>query len=152
MIPLPLSAIAQLQRELRAPEFGLDPIQLGMPTPWHVVVASMVRLRSKKWHQEMTRNLLTRWPTPLDMALAEKDEMYSYLNKVSTYKSLSHGLINMSIDWCSAKWSDLRDVTGVGIYVADCVGLFCFGCTDLASHNQDLQAYIQKRDEAARKA
>jgi hypothetical protein len=43
--------------------------------------------------------------------------------------------------WLGDGWSDMRELPGVGVYVADAVGLFCFGCMELRCVDRVLTAF-----------
>ena len=124
------------------------PIQLGMGAhPWSVAVCSMLMCRARRSNVEpVLQELLSRWPTPGDMCRAEGHE--ELLRPLGLQRNRARQLQRFSSLYLSEAWSDLRQLPGVGIYVADAVGLFCFGCTELIGNDAVLRGYVDARDHA----
>ncbi len=124
----------------RPPVFGLSPLQLGMPTPWHVAVASMLLCRTKRYQAETSLiRLLSRWPTPWLLALAD-DSLELVVAPCGMQRRRARQLRRFSSKYLES-WQRLRDLPGVGAYVHDAVGLFCLGLTDLDSNDEVLRAW-----------
>lgn len=115
--------------------------------PWRVAVCSILLQRTKRTQMESTLvHILGRWPTPMDLALADSEVLQTLLRPLGLYKTRARQLIRFSAEFLEDNWNDLRDLPGVGPYVADAVGLVCFGCTDLESADHALTAYARKLD------
>lgn len=143
MIPLPVSLIST-KNSIEPPDFEKWPVQLGMPTPWHVAVASMIRLHTKKNAKQMCQELFTAFPTPALLGAATLEHVRRILKKLPLRNRVAANICEMSMRYCSGHWMDLRDLPGVGLYVADCVGYFCFGATDLSSGDEELQDLVRQ--------
>lgn len=123
--------------------FGEQPLQVGMGgCPWRVAVASMLLCRSR-WTQAapVLQSLLTAYPNATALAVATDIEQI--VRPCGLHRNRARQLARFSGEWLGSWWEDMRELTGVGIYVADSVGLFCFGCTDLESDDHVLRDYAQ---------
>lgn len=111
--------------------FDLKPIQLGLGgCPWRVAVASVLLCRTRRVQMEpILERLFRSWPDP--GSLARADRLEALIQPCGFQNRRAHQLRRLSELWLTDSWDDLRDLPGVGKYVADAVGLVCFGCTDL---------------------
>jgi 3-methyladenine DNA glycosylase/8-oxoguanine DNA glycosylase len=119
------------------------PLQAGLyGSPWHVIVASQLLCRTRRsCADSVFAELIERWPTPADLARADSPELEALLQPLGLYRNRARQLIRMSFQWIEGNWEDARELAGVGKYVADAIGLFCFGCTDLVSDDHALVKY-----------
>jgi endonuclease III len=131
------------------PRFDLRPLQLGMGgDPWRVVVASMLLCRSRRVQAEpCLRGLLARWPDAAALAVAEGVE--EVVKPCGLQRNRARQLVRFSNLWLSDGWEELRELPGVGVYVADAVALFCFGCRNLESNDGVLHAHARTLAGAA---
>ena len=146
LIPRELIRSAPFAQALR---FDLSPIQLGLgASPWHVAVASVMLCRVKR-NVSVVASVFRRWQTPT--LLAESDDaLADALRPLGFQRQRARQLQTLSRKWDTDTWELLTDLPGVGQYVNDAVGLFCFGCTDLESSDGVLQAYAAHLREEER--
>jgi endonuclease III len=145
MILLPKSRILAAYDARRPMQHHLEPLQAQMGgDPWKVMVASMLLCRTKRGQAEPCFDeLLRRWPGPEALARAYESEVEAVVKPCGLHRQRARQLIRSSVMWFS-EYDDLREFPGVGLYVADAVGLFCFGCTDLCCTDHVLAAYAAK--------
>lgn len=122
------------------------PLQLAMGgCPWMVAVSSMMLCRTRRTQAEpVVREVFLRYPTPGDLCRA--DGLENLLRPCGLHCSRARRLRRFSSTWFS-EWAELYDLPGVGAYVHDAVGLFCFGCTDLESNDRVLRSYVERLHE-----
>ena len=127
-----------------SPMFDRTPIQVGMMgDPWRVAVASVLMCRARRPQvQPVLERLLTAYPTRQRMAVAE--DLEEMLRPCGLHRNRARALQRLSFRWDLGTWKDLRELPGVGTYVADAVGLFCFGCKDIESGDHALLAYADQ--------
>lgn len=142
MIPLPreMCRSVPFPGELR---FDARPLQLGLGgSPWHVAVASVLLCRTRRVQVDVVlQELFNRWPIPQLLAIAEGLE--PVVQPCGLHMQRARQLQRMSFHWHLDTWEDLRNLPGVGKYVADAVGLFCFGCTELESKDPALHKHAE---------
>lgn len=108
--------------------------------PWRVAVASMLLCRIWRAQAESAlRELLHRWPDAVALCRAEGLEWV--LLPCGLHRNRARQLQRFSCLWLGDGWEEMRELPGVGLYVADAVGLFCLGCTDLESSDEVLRGY-----------
>lgn len=119
------------------------PLQLSLGRcPWRVAVASMLLCRTRYIQAKSTlKELLGRYPTPSALCCAEDIE--DIVRPCGLYRNRARQLTRFSCMWLGDGWSEMQELPGVGIYVADAVGLFCFGCTELESFDAVLREYAK---------
>lgn len=121
--------------------FDLSPLQLGMPTVWHTALASMLLCRARRVQAEpVLQRLLALHPGPAEVARAEGLE--ELLRSCGLQRNRARQIGRFCVQWLG-EWRDLRELTGVGSYVADAVSLFCFGCRELTCSDRVLRAYAE---------
>ena len=121
----------------------------GTLEPWRVAVTGIVTERAAKHAPAALAKLFSLAPDPVSMAALEWREVVSVLQCVWRRHLKARNLLAFSRRWLMDDWSDMRELPGVGLYVADCVGLFCFGDLDLESHNADLITCASQLRDAA---
>ena len=145
MIPLPRLMVRTAHSE---PSVDLEAwlLQAGLGgCPWRVAVASILLNRTTRRQVEpVLVELLERWPGPVELAMADRAELADCIRPLGLQYNRARTLIRFSAEFLEDGWDDLRDLPGVGPYVADAVGLVCFGCTDLESSDRALAAYADK--------
>ena len=108
--------------------FDCSPIQLGLQgSPWHVVVSSILLCRARRM-PTVLEDLLYAYPTPELLASADTSALERIVQPTGLHRNRARHLQQLSHKWYLNTWNDLRDLQGVGQYVADAVGLFCYGC------------------------
>lgn len=133
------------------PVFDKDPIQLGMPSPWHVTVCSMILQCSRKHGRVFVERVLTSWPNPSVLSCVSLSELERVLYRGSNRKRVARNLIKLCQLWHTDRWRDLRDLPGVGVYVADCVSLFCMNHKVLCGDDRQLKSFLEATsDECTR--
>lgn len=125
------------------PRFDLFPLQLGMPSPWHVIVASLTRSVSRKYAAQFTQKILDRWRNPSQLALASVEELRLILRRGTHAQRIARSMIGISKRWHSDDWRDLRDLPGVTVYIADCVQVFCFQEYQLTCTDKELHTFVK---------
>ena len=109
--------------------------------PWKVAVASMLLCRTRRRQAETAlQKLLFRWPGPEYLCRADIVDVQSVVRSCGFYANRARQLIRFSSLYLGDAWEDLRDLPGVSLYVADAVGLVCFGCSELESTDAALCA------------
>ena len=118
------------------------PLQLSLGgCPWRVAVGSMLLCRTRRVQAEpVLRKLLARYPVPELLCRAEDIE--EIVRPCGLYRNRARQLVRFSSLWLSDGWEEMRELPGVGIYVADAVGLFCFGDTELECVDEVLVEYV----------
>lgn len=127
-------------------EFAAVPLQLGMQRdPWRVALASMLLCRAKRVQAErVLRILLTRWPTPADLMRAEIKAVQEAVRPCGLHRARARILQRFCAVWLGDHWHAMQGMPGVGMYVADAIGLFCFDDTDLESSDHVLREYADR--------
>jgi adenine-specific DNA glycosylase len=150
MMPLP-RAVIRLAK-IADPVFTAVPIQAGLGgCPWRVAVASMLLCRTRRPQMEgPLQELLTRWPDAAHLARADYRAVEDVVRPCGFATNRARQLGRFSSLYLGDSWEDLRELPGVGKYVADAVGLFCFACIDLESDDRVLRAYAEKLHDDAR--
>lgn len=121
--------------------FDLSPIQLGLcRSPWHVTMSSMILVRCKRV-PSIHKWLFEQYPTPQALSVANECDLQSLLRPLGFHRTRTRYMQRASWRWDAGGWKDLRDLPGVGNYVADAVQLFCFDCVDMDSTDQVLKDY-----------
>lgn len=119
--------------------------------PWRVAVGSMLLCRTRGAQaRPVLKELLALHPTPEVVCRAEGLE--ELLRPCGLHRNRARQLQRFSCLWLSESWGDMRELPGVGVYVADAVGLFCFGCTDVECNDRVLRAYAEEVRDAAKSA
>lgn len=128
----------------RHPTFDTRPLQLGMEMDvWSVVVASMLLCRTRRVQAgPALEALLRRWPTPADLARADTEELEQVVRPCGLYRNRARMLQRFSVRFMGEGWHHLQELSGVGKYVADAVGVFCFGEKDIDSDDYALRKYV----------
>lgn len=117
--------------------------------PWRIIVASVLLCRARRAQAEPAlRELFRRWPNPASLCRADADEVAEVVRPCGLHRNRARTLMRMSTLWFSDAWSDVRDLPGVGIYVADAVGVFCFDSEEVLSGDRALLAYVHARQAA----
>lgn len=153
MIPLPRQMVKACHSEPTL-DFSDQLLQAGLgKCPWRVAVASILLNRTtRKQVEPVLLALLEQWPTPMALACADRVDLADTLRSLGLQYTRANRLVRFSSKFLEDDWADLRDLPGVGPYVADAVGLVCFGCTELASEDPALHEYarrMRRRQEAA---
>jgi A/G-specific adenine glycosylase len=145
MIPLPRDKVLTLPTT-DALDFDAQPIQSGLGgCPWRVCVASILLNRTRRTvMQPVFMRLLEVWPNPCALAQADRGLVARLLRPLGFQHTRATRLIRFSHEFLDSDWEDLRDLPGVGPYVADAVGLVCFGCTELESGDGALVEYARR--------
>lgn len=124
-------------------DFDQSPIQLGFRgSPWHVAVASIALCRVRR-SVGVIRNLFEMYPSPSEASVAD-EKLEGIFQPLGLQRQRSRSIQRMSFKWYTTLWQDLRDLNGVGDYVADAVSLFCFGITELESSDAVLHAQAKR--------
>lgn len=145
MIPLPKGLLHSVRPSDRPHRYDLRPLQLGLGRqPWEVAVASILLCRTKRAQaDEVLHRLLLQHPAPCILAKADTDALERIVQPCGLHRNRARALQRMSFRWTEAPWTDARELPGVGAYVADCIGLFCFGCTELECSDGVLHRYAE---------
>lgn len=92
----------------------------------------------------MHRDLFALWPTPLEMAIANRQELEDLLTHIGLQRRRTLSLIRMSSAYSC--WWDGRDPTelpGIGRYGADSYDLFIRGRLDIQPMDKELKKYLE---------
>lgn len=126
MVPLPrliLKAIVPGPYTKPSPDRPLQE-SLGK-CPWRVAIASMLLCRTTRRQAEPALfNILRKWPAPEYLCRADSRDV-EFVSRLR--RNRARQLIRFSSLWLGDGWEDLRELPGVGVYVADAVGLACLG-------------------------
>lgn len=143
MILLPRAACVAARCD-EEPKYGCEFLQDGMgKDAWRVAIASCLLCRTRRQQAEpVLRALLAAWSTAADLARSEGLELV--LRPLGMQRNRARQLQRLSSLWHSEAWHDLRDLPGVGKYVADAVGLFVFSCADLECTDHALHAAAER--------
>lgn len=141
MMPLPRGLLLSVEPSGEPRYDGPTLLQEGLGgDPWRVIVASVLLCRARRSQVAgCLRELLAAHPSPNHLARAEGLE--ELLRPCGLHRQRARQLQRLSSLWFSGAWEDARDLPGVGVYVADAVGLVCFGCVDLESTDAALRLY-----------
>ena len=113
--------------------------------PWRASIASMLLCRTtRKQAESALQALLRRWPGAEYLCRADVADVESVVRPCGLYRNRARQLVKFSSLYLGDAWSDLRELPGVGAYVADAVGLVCFGDTDLESEDGALRMTVAK--------
>jgi adenine-specific DNA glycosylase len=104
---------------------------------WRVAVASMLLCRTRRSQAEpVLWKLLAMWPSAAELARAEGLE--EVVMPCGLHRSRTRQLTRFSSEYLEDGWEYLKELTGVGTYVHDAVGLVCFGCKELECYDSAL--------------
>lgn len=144
MIPLSRGRLRAIVPGAVVPFNGQAPLQTFLGgCPWRVAMASMLLCRTRRMQAEpVLRRLLQLYPSAAHLAHAE--DLEDITRPCGLYRTRARQMQRFSVQWLGDYWSELRELSGVGLYVADAVGLFCLGCTDLESGDHVLVAYAKE--------
>ena len=105
-------------------------------------MASMLLCRTRRAQAEpVLKELLHRYPTP--EALCRSEDLETLVRPCGLHRNRARQLQRFSCVWLGDGWSEMLGMPGVGLYVADAVGLFCLGCTELESSDTVLREYAE---------
>src|ERR1035438_1473653 len=107
--------------ENREPRAKVDgPLQAGLGRdPWKVAVASMLLCRTRRVQAEPCfERLLYFYPGPEALARADACAVEGIVRPCGLHRQRARQLVRFSTRWFSA-YEDLRELPGVGLYVAD---------------------------------
>jgi len=127
------------------PVFDSSPIQAGLGgCPWRVAVASILLCRTRRCQmQGVLATLFAKWPTPGDLARADESTLEALVRPCGLHRTRARQLIRFSNRWLGDAWTDMRDLPGVGTYVADAVSIFCFGARTMDGADGVLETYLE---------
>ena len=142
MIPLPREACKAIRDPFHL-RYDLSPLQRGLASsPYHVAVASMLLCRTRRVQVDrVVGRLFNEYGCP--ELLARATVLEDLLRPCGLHRNRSRQLQRFACAWLGDSWEDMRELPGVGLYVADAVGLFCFGCTKLESTDGVLDDYAR---------
>ena len=117
--------------------------------PWKIAVASMLLCRTHRRQAEPCfLKVLERWGAPELLARAELAEVETVCQpcglRTESTRNRARAMTRMSTKWFSSSWEDMRELPGVGLYVADAVGMFVFDCYELDSNDGVLHGYAAR--------
>jgi endonuclease III len=84
------------------------------------------------------KQLFARWPTAGDLARADAAEVEAAVRSCGFHRQRARQLVRFSGAYLTPYWNRLEELPGIGVYVADAVGLVCFGCTELRCNDGPL--------------
>lgn len=144
MIPLPRELCKAVVPH-HCIRYDARPLQDGLGgCPWRVAVASIMLCRARKASVSyVLRDFFRNWPTASVAAVADAEHVASVIQPLGLYNSRARQLTRLSMRWETGAFDDMRDLPGVGPYVADAVGLVCFGCTDVVSGDLAMYAFAR---------
>lgn len=127
------------------PSLSCTPLQAGMQQdPWRVAVASMLLCRTRRVQAEPALALLlAQWPTPGDLLRADVEAVETAVRGCGFARNRTRQLQRFSGQFVDSAWSFMRELSGVGPYVADAVALFCFGDKEVACADTVLREYAE---------
>lgn len=141
LLPRQMCVAARCDEE---PKYGCQFLQDGMgKDAWRVTIASCLLCRTRRQQTEpVLKELLAQYPAAAD--LARSADLEPVLRPLGMQRNRARQLQRLSSMWHGEAWHDLRDLPGVGKYVADAVGLFVFSCTELECTDHALVAYVER--------
>lgn len=121
-------------------------LQAGLgKDPWKVAIASMLLCRARRVQAEpVLCRLLSHWPTANALAVASHLDVEQVVRPCGFQHNRARKLVRFSGQYIDDYWNDLRQLVGVGSYVSDAVGLFCFGRTNLECTDRVLVSYVEE--------
>jgi endonuclease III len=127
------------------------PLQCCMGrSPWRVAVASMLLCRTKRVQAQPTLQwLLDMYPVAPLLARAEPLTLAELVRPCGLHHNRARQLIRFSGQYLSSHWADMSTLTGVSVYIADAIALFCFGRTELYSSDEVLRKYAEQLEAVA---
>lgn len=94
--------------------------------------------------ESVHRELFRRWPTPLHMALAGREELEGVLRHLGMQRRRARALIRMSTSY--AFWwdgGDPEDLPGIGKYGKDSYEIFIRGNLSVLPQDKELRKYLE---------
>jgi methyl-CpG-binding domain protein 4 len=111
--------------------------------PWRVIVASVLLNRTSHLAvRPILMELFEKWPSPSALGRADVEDLAALLRPLGLHRRRARILRAASWSWEHVPWTDARDLPGVGPYVADAVGIFCFGHREMESSDHVLRRYL----------
>lgn len=124
--------------------FDLSPVQAGLlGSAFHVAVASMLLVRVALDRGTVAR-VLTEWCTP-ELMERSGTALEVEVRHLGLHRQHVRFVQGLARRWWASGWTDLRELSGVGRYVAAAVELFCFGCADDAGCDWALDLHASRR-------
>lgn len=122
---------------------------------WRMLVGcSLLNVTTRTQAERVWPELFRRWPTPMELALADHGELAGLLRPLGCYNRRARTLVRLSDAWCWRQagilGGSVADLPGVGPYAADSWDIFVLGHTDVDPEDKELRRYLglkRRRDE-----
>jgi endonuclease III len=95
--------------------------------------------------RSVVRELFSRWPTCGDLARADVIDVALCIRPCGLHRQRARQLTRFSSLFLGDGWTGLHDLPGVGVYVYDCVNVFCFGADSICCNDHALKWYLESR-------
>jgi endonuclease III len=144
MMLLPIEMMAQAHSNATPIDWSLRPIQLGCGgSPWRVAIVSMLKAGTDELSiLNCVTKLFESFQRPVDLSKASWVDVAERFEFVPHPWRRARNIVKFSTKWLEPSWTDLRDLPGCNAYVADCVGVFCFGDLNIESKDDDLREFV----------
>ncbi len=113
--------------------------------PWRLLCCVIcLNLCSGRALESVHEELFRRWPTPIEMALAKRDDLETVLSYLGLQRRRATSLIRMSTAYAFT-WDgrDPLDLPGIGRYGSDSYRIFIRGEFDLQPMDKELRKYLE---------
>ena len=109
------------------PKYGLVQEKF-LPDGWKVLCCCLcLNLTTRKQMEPVMDILFQKWPTPNHLASANPADVEDVIKSLGMQKKRAATLIAMSSQYSSGKWSEVRELKGVGEYASRAYEIFILG-------------------------
>lgn len=113
--------------------------------PWAVLCCTIcLNLTTGRAFEAVHRDLFSLWPTPVEMALADANELRDILTCLGLQQRRTRSLIRMSTAYAFF-WDgrEAIDLPGIGTYGNDSYRIFVRGELDVRPSDKELRKYLE---------
>lgn len=111
---------------------------------WHLLCCTIcLNLCTGRALEAVHEDLFALWPSPLEMALADRRDLEALLSPLGLQRRRALSLTRMSLAYaCLWDGRDARDLPGIGKYGADSYDIFIRGRLDVLPEDKELRKFM----------
>lgn len=112
--------------------------------PWMVLVCCILLNRTAgKQVRGVLDEFFRRWPHELNATMADAEEMSDVLRPLGMSTKKAKTIIRFSNDFMYTRWTDPRQLYGIGKYGWEAYQIVCNGRTDITPSDKVLARFIE---------
>ena len=122
--------------------------EIYLNNPWRILVCCILLNKTNGRNVHKIRaELFERWPDPESMMKADFDELSEFLRPLGFYRRRAMILRKFSLQWLYRKYTDVRELMGIGQYARDSYSIFVEDNIDVDPSDKVLRKYLKWRKE-----